>query len=148
MPVDHPAAYHEDIAVIVAEFEATTLPHAVWRHHATHLHVALWYVLQLPGDQAIERICQGIQRYNLVQGTVQTPTGGYHETLTLAFIHLIRHFAAQTDRERPFAEIATDLVRRFPDHRFVLHYYSQDVINAWTARTGWIEPDLQPLPPL
>ena len=148
MPVDHPAAYHEDIAAIVAEFEATTLPYAVWRLHATHLHVALWYILHLPAGEAIERICQGIQRYNLVQGTLQTRTGGYQETLTLAFIHLIRHFAARTDRERPFAEIAGDLVRDLPDHRFVLHYYSKALIDSWTARTGWVEPDLQPLPPL
>jgi hypothetical protein len=134
------------IEAIVAGFEDGTLPFEVWKHHRTHLRVSLWYQLTYPLEEAIPRIREGIQRYNMSKGVVQTPEGGYHETLTRFWIHMIAHHLAGADRRRPFDDLGAELVETLGDKLLPLRYYSRDLIFSWEARTEWREPDLEPLP--
>ena len=72
----------DEIKALVRAFEDTSLPRAEWTHRA-HLTVALWYLTRHSGREATARIRTGIKRYNAAKGVLTTPTGGYHETLTL-----------------------------------------------------------------
>jgi hypothetical protein len=145
---DHPPDETLTPGDLVAAFEATTLPFAIWQRHATHLRVSLWYLLHLPFEPASERIRLGIPRYNAAHGRLQTPTGGYHETLTRAFIHLIAARLTPEARQKPFDALCDELLADLGSSQAVLAYYSRERLNSWEARTGWVPPDRQPLPPL
>ena len=145
VPTDFPLDEASFAATVLA-FEDGTLPLAVWRQHQTHLIVSLWYLRQYPLAAATERIRTGIQRYNTAHGIAQTPDGGYHETITQAFIHLIRYHVTQTDPAMPWPELVDGLVAAYGGTRTLLDYYSRDCLMSWTARTSWVEPDVRPLP--
>lgn len=70
-------------------FEDHSLPQEEWNHRA-HLKVAYLYLNRFSQPEALERLRVGIQAYNAAQGIQDTPTGGYHETMTqvwLQFLH-------------------------------------------------------------
>jgi len=133
----------DSIASLIHQFEACTLPRQDWTHEA-HLTVGLWYLNHYPLEQATELICQGIQRYNQAWGISQTPTGGYHATLTYFYIWVINQFLKQPD-DRPLTELAESLIVRYGDRKLPLQYWSPDRLFSWKARTGWVEPDRKPL---
>src|SRR5215208_7184478 len=81
----------EEILALVRRFEDCTLPRAEWTH-AAHLTVALWHLLQLDWPEATARVRRGIKRYNAAHGIAPTPTGGYHETLTLFWLRFVRSY--------------------------------------------------------
>src|SRR5579872_4882665 len=70
------------------QFEACTLPYRHWTHRA-HLRVGYLYVTRLGLAGAIPKVTAGIRAYNRSQGIVDTPTSGYHETMTVAWLHLV-----------------------------------------------------------
>ena len=74
-----------EIQSIIGSFEHGTLPKEDW-HHREHLIVAYWYLEKFPKDEATFKIKIGINNYNRLNGIQQTPSGGYHETLTVFFI--------------------------------------------------------------
>ncbi|MFL6333410.1 MAG: hypothetical protein ACJ754_08905 [Pyrinomonadaceae bacterium] len=76
----------EELFELLRRFEDCTLPRAEWTH-AAHLTVALWHLLQFDWPEAVARVRRGIKRYNAAHGIRPTPTGGYHETLTLFLLH-------------------------------------------------------------
>lgn len=149
IPPISPGSVDEAAArALVAAFEDLSLPFEVWRHHATHLTVALWYIRRFPHDEAMDRIRSGIQRLNGVNGVLQTPTGGYHETITRVYVHLIRHHLAQREPAIPFADVQRTLCEAWGDQSRLFEFYSKERLRSWEARTGWVEPDVAPLPAL
>jgi hypothetical protein len=134
-----------EIEYLIREFESAILPRAQWTHY-THLTVACWYLICYPGDEATRRIREGIQKYNNAMGILTTRDSGYHETITLFWICLIRYYLSTVTRERPFVFLINDLLTRYADKNIPFEYYSRDRLMSWEARTGWIEPDLKPLP--
>lgn len=81
----------EKIKALVTQFQDRTLPKEAWTHEA-HLIVALWYVQNYSKAEATCLLRAGIINYNVSVGTVNTPTGGYHETITLFWIGVIYDF--------------------------------------------------------
>jgi hypothetical protein len=68
----------------LAAFEARTIPKAEWTH-AAHVRMAWLFLKRLPFAAALDRIREGIRRYNAAVGS-----DGYHETIMVAFTLLIR----------------------------------------------------------
>ncbi len=72
------------------------------------------------------------------------PRTGYHETITVFWLHTVRrHMAGRT-----FAN-SQEFVRSSPellDKRLMLRHYSKDRLMSDEARARFIEPDLAPLP--
>jgi len=133
-----------EIERLVAQVEAGTLPRAEWTH-AAHLAFALWQVSRLPLAEATERVRHGIMRFNAAHGIEQTPTGGYHDTLTRFFVWFIARYWNAADRGRPLGELHAQLVAAASDRGLPLRYWSRERLDSWPARTGWIPPDLAPL---
>jgi hypothetical protein len=132
---------HADvIAALVRAFDDCTLPRAEWTH-AAHLTVALWYLLRHNPEEATALIRAGILRYNAAHGILTTPTSGYHETLTLFWIRLVRAHLAAHAHDTPLVALANGLVARYDKHT-PLHYYTRERLFSPEARTGWVEPDL------
>ena len=99
-----------EITRLVLQFQAHDLPKAEWTHQA-HLATAMWYLQRYSREEAICWLRTGIISFNLACGGKNTPTSGYHETLTLFWIGTIDHFMEQAGRNRPLI----DLCRAFLD---------------------------------
>ena len=136
---------NEQIQVLVAQFEQRGLPKEAWTHEA-HLITAIWYLHNYSKEEAICYIRSGIISYNIAVGTANTPTSGYHETITLFWIALIHEFI----QDYPNASL-DELVRAFLQSKFssksiLLDFYSSDLLFSSKARAFWIAPDLKPWP--
>ena len=130
---------------LAAAFERGTLAQAEWTHRA-HLLMGLWYASRLPAEAALDAMRAGILRLNAAHGVLTTPTGGYHETITRAYMRLIGRFVAEDGGTEGWSARAA---RLFGDHGardHLLLYYTRERLMSAEARAGWVEPDLRPLP--
>ena len=130
------------------DYEATTeafrllrLSKAGWTHHA-HLAAALWFVLRHGIDQARVLIPPAIRAHNASVGTEDTPTSGYHETLTQLYLSLIDGFVGAWPGPADYSTMAAALCEQLNDRRIPLRYYSEVRLWSTEARTRWVEPDL------
>lgn len=88
----------------------------------------------------------GVKSYNLSVGTQNTDTGGYHESITVFFMHALSAFRQQFPAERSLV----DLVNRFDgsplmDENLLFRFYSKERLFSAKARREWVAPDIQPL---
>jgi hypothetical protein len=134
----------EEILALVRGFEDCTLARERWTH-AAHLTVALWNLLQYDWPEAVARVRSGIKRYNAAHGIATTPTGGYHETLTLFWLRRVRSFLEDGRNEaRPLVSLANELAGK-ADKSLPLSYYTRERLFSAEARAAWVEPDLKAL---
>lgn len=133
---------------LVARFESRTLPQGEWTHQA-HLTVGLWYASQLPYEQALDAMREGILRLNEVHGVRTTPARGYHETITRFYMRVLCEYVANEEEEPvgDWRERVSRLLARYGDRDLPLRHYTKDRLMSAEARLGWVEPDLLPLGP-
>lgn len=140
----------DDLERLVHEFETCVLPRELWTHHA-HLAVALWYLTCYCEAEAVERLRRNIRRYRRhsyqSHGLEVPQEGGYHETLTLFYVRVIRKHIREATPETTgsLADVANAVIRAWGDKSLVFAYYSRDRLLSAEARMNWVEPDLQPL---
>ena len=133
-----------EIESLVRGFESCTLARSEWTH-AAHLTVALWYLLHHDFDDAACLVRDGIKRLNRANGVVTTRDRGYHETLTVFWLHAVRSFLETNYREaRALVALANELIEG-ADKNLPLEYYSRELLFSWEARLAFVEPDLKPL---
>ena len=132
-----------EVAALVTAFDAATVPREAWTH-AAHLTVAVAYVQRL-GPGALDALRVGIGRLNAVHGTVQTESGGYHETLTVFYTWAVAREVARAPMGLGPAELANRVVCALADRTIPLGHWSRPRLMSWAARMGWVEPDLRPL---
>ena len=133
-----------EILALVRRFDDCTLPREEWTH-AAHLTVALWHLLQYDWPEAVRRVRLRIQNYNAAHGVRTTPTGGYHETLTLFWLRAVRAFLeAERNEARALVHLANELAATH-DKGLPLTYYTRERLFSPEARANWVEPDLKPL---
>lgn len=135
----------DEIADLIRGFESGTLPRAEWTHRA-HLTVACWYLLCSKEPEATDKIRRGIQAYNKAQGIVTTASSGYHETMTLFWIRIVRHELSKLTLERSLVCLLNEMGLHFADARLPFRYYSYERLMSPEARRVWTEPDLEALP--
>lgn len=130
-------------------FEAASLTREEWTHRA-HVKTGYLYLCQYPFDEALRRIRTGIRALNAALGTEETPTSGYNETTTCAFLHLIaatihayREVIPVTSADS-FCDQHPQLMTR---HILRLYYSPRQTLHP-DAKVRFVEPDLAPLPKL
>lgn len=133
-----------EIEKLISMFETCSLSRCEW-DHAAHLTVALWYLTNYEDKQAINIIREGIQKYNIAMDIKTTKNGGYHETLTLFWIYMVRHYLLNQDNIGSLLQLANELIHTYRNKSLPLEYYSRDLLMSWEARNGWIDPDLKTL---
>lgn len=95
-------------------------------------------------DEAIDRMRSGIQSYNAAHADrVRT---GYHETLTVAFLHLITDAFARTPSEVQSADQFCDANPELLDRDILDRFYSREVLFGDAARRSFVPPDRKSLP--
>ena len=132
-----------EISALMAEFEAGTVSHERWTHTA-HLTAAVWYLLWYGPDEATDRMRDAINRLNNAHGVEQTPTRGYHETLTVFYMWAVRSVLSTLPLDRSIAELTNAVCIALDDRSIPLRYYSKERLMSWEARTGFVEPDIRP----
>lgn len=130
-----------DDEAFLAAFEADQPPGGSFRH-ADHVRLA-WLLLRRDGARAgEERIVSGIRRFAAAQGT----PGLFHETLTRAWCRLVGAALAESPRRADWPSFLA-AHPQLGDKSYVFRFYSAEALSLPAARSGWMPPDLAPLPP-
>jgi hypothetical protein len=130
---------------LAAEFLSGSLPRDRWNHVA-HLSVGAWHLHRFGVDQAIAKLRFGIRALNDRQGTPNTATSGYHETITIAYARLIEEYLSGFEPSTPLDRRVSHLVTGpLSERSFLLKFWSRPVLMSAAARAAWIAPDLEPL---
>jgi hypothetical protein len=123
------------------QFETKVLPNEAFRHRE-HVRLTWIYLTLDPPDVVAERLCQALLDLATSHGVAQR----FHHTLTVAWVRIIE-FERRSYPDMPFDALAVAspalLNKDAP-----LWYYSRERLYSDEARRRWIEPDLQPLPPV
>ncbi len=123
-----------------------TLPKRDWTH-AGHFAAALWLCRHRPDLAAPDGIRTLISGYNEATGTANTDTGGYHHTITLASMRAAAAHLARHPAETPLHVVLAALIASAYGHPdWLLAHWRHDLLFGVSARKGWIEPDISPLP--
>jgi hypothetical protein len=130
---------------LVRRFNACSIPRPEWTHHA-HLAVGLWHVSRYGRTDALQRLRTGITRLNESNGVVNSATGGYHETVTRAYVNLLADFAARHADKTAAERVTALLADPLSDKKALLRFYSRPLLDSSAASLDWVEPDLAPLP--
>ena len=69
-------------------FEAAAIPSEHWMHR-DHIRMAFLYLRDRPFDAALHAIRVGIRALNRANDVPETPTNGYHETVTVAWARVV-----------------------------------------------------------
>jgi hypothetical protein len=129
--------------VFLQQFESRTLPFAQWTHRA-HLKIAYLYLTRLDFEAAAQKVCDGIRAYNAANNVPESPTRSYHQTTTMAWLHII---AAMLAEYGP-AATADEFLDAQPQltQKILRLFYSCERFASPEAKTTFIAPDLAPLP--
>ena len=105
-------------------------------HHRDHVHVAWLYLQREPLLHAAPRFCADLRRFAAAKGS----PGLYHETVTLAFLFLIRErMLAEPERFADFAARNPELLQWRPSP--LERYYREETLASERARQGFVLPD-------
>jgi hypothetical protein len=89
-----------ELSRLVEEFEAGR-PRGGF-HHVDHVQVAFAYIAEFPFLEAVGRFCAALRRFAVAQGKPNL----YHETITWAYMILIRERMARVGQEQSWEEFA------------------------------------------
>lgn len=122
-------------------FESTSLDVTAF-HHREHVRLAYIYLALNGVEAAGNKVRTGLLRL-LEQNGVDLRK--YHETLTQAWVQAVWHFMCVTGSTAS----ADEFIERNPqllDKSLMQSHYSPSLIEDDQARTGFVEPDLDPIP--
>jgi hypothetical protein len=118
-------------------FESCTLPNASF-HHADHLKMAFLYLQKYAPLEALGRFSSALTRFAAANGK---PTL-YNETITWAFLLLIRERIARANSPQTWAEFSAanpDLLRW--DDNILKKYYRSETLTSELAKSVFLFPD-------
>jgi hypothetical protein len=121
---------------LIEEFEQGHAPAGF--HHSDHVRVAFAYVAQYPFLEAVARFSAALKRFAAAQGKPQL----YHETITWAYLILIRERRARAGRVHTWEEFAERNADLLIWKGGVLKtLYRQETLDSDLARHIFVLPD-------
>jgi hypothetical protein len=124
----------DDIAALVAAFEACTLPPAEFRHRQ-HVQVAWWLLRDSPGLPAMRRFVDGLRRFAAHIGKPEV----YHATITWAYLLLVDERLERAGRSRSWVEFERDHPELFA-RDLLRRYYAPETLDSPVARRVFVFP--------
>jgi len=121
----------------IASFENCTLANASF-HHSDHVRMAYLYLRRYPALEALQRFSTSLARFAAANGRPEL----YNETITWAFLLLIRERLARTGSQQSWIEFAAgngDLLN-WKDN-VLKKYYRGETLASDLARTTFLFPD-------
>jgi hypothetical protein len=124
----------------VGAFESCTLASDAFLHY-DHIRLAWIYLREHALADATERMAASIRRFAQHYGA----GAKYHDTMTRVWMRLVAHGGRAPGSDHDFAAFAAANPHLF-DKQYVFQFYSRPRLFSNSARAGWVEPDLIPLP--
>jgi hypothetical protein len=121
----------------MASFENASLANECF-HHSDHVRMAFLYLCRYPALQALERFSISLLRLATANGK----SDRYHETITWAFLLLIRERIARAGRLQTWTEFSAaneDLLSW--EHNILKKYYRERTLASALARSTFLLPD-------
>ena len=128
----------------MTEFAACRWPLEKW-HHRDHVKLAYLYLREFGLDGASVRLPEGIRAHNARHQILESPTSGYHETMTqgwLRLVHVILCEYGPAESADAFVDAHPELLEK----KSLRLFYSRDLFMSPRAKREFVEPDLAPLP--
>lgn len=121
----------------IARFEDATLDPACF-HHADHVRMAFLYLRRYPAIEALRRFSDSLMRFAASIGKAQL----YHETITWAFLLLIRERLARDGGQPSWDQFAAQNPDLLDWKNNVLKtYYREETLKSDLARNTFLLPD-------
>jgi hypothetical protein len=122
---------------LIEQFEDGATPAGTF-HHADHVRLAFEYLCRYSSIEALERFPDALRRFAAAQGKARL----YHETITWAYLLLIRERIARAGRAQTWEEFA----ERNPDLLIwrggvLATLYRQETLDSDFARSTFVLPD-------
>jgi hypothetical protein len=118
-------------------FEAGRLPEQGF-HHGDHVKLAWLYLRRFGVLEVLGRFSAGLQALARARGKPQL----YHETITWAYILLIRERMARTGSGQAWPEFAAAHPDLLAGREGILHdYYREETLRSELARSIFVFPD-------
>jgi hypothetical protein len=125
---------------LIEQFECGITP-ADSFHHADHVRLAFEYLSRYPVLKALEKFSGALKQFAAAQGKAQL----YHETITWAYLFLIRERMVRASGRQTWEEFAADngdLLTWERGSRGILgRYYQPETLGSEAARTSFLLPD-------
>jgi hypothetical protein len=118
-------------------FESCALPNSSF-HHADHVKMAFLYLQKYTPLEALGRFSSALTRFAIANGKPAL----YNETITWAFLLLIRERIARASSPRTWAEFSeanADLLRW--DDNILKKYYRSETLTSELAKSVFLFPD-------
>jgi len=124
-------------AELLEAFEQCTLSNSAF-HHEDHIRVAFLYLSRLPALQALQRFRDSLVRFAETHGKA----GLYNETVTWAYILIIRERMARAGRAQDWSEFKAANPDLFDRGRDLLRrYYRSETLTSALAKSTFLFPD-------
>jgi hypothetical protein len=122
---------------LINEFESSSTAPASF-HHVDHVRLAFEYLCRYQALEAIEKFANALKRFAAAQGKAQR----YHETITWAYVLLIRERMARAGRIESWEEFAARNGDLLVWNGGVLdRLYRKETLDSDFARTTFVLPD-------
>ena len=122
---------------LILQFESSRTPPETF-HHADHVRLAFEYLLRYTAIESLDKFSTALQRFAASQGKADR----YHETITWAYLFLIRERMARAESVQTweqFAQQNQDLLVWRPS--LLERYYCKQTLDSSLARKTFVFPD-------
>jgi hypothetical protein len=124
---------------LVDRFEDGTLPNECF-HHREHVRVAFLYLTSYPVLEALQLFSKTLRRFAEAHGKPEL----YHETITWAYVFLIRERMARAGKKQSWDEFAWNNPDMLAWKGGILtRYYRAETLTSDLARAVFILPELR-----
>jgi hypothetical protein len=126
-----------DDEVLIAQFEACSLPLECF-HHSVHVQIVFLYLCRFPVLEVLARFPTALARYAEAHGK----SGLYNETITWAYILLIRERMIRANRRQTWADFQAhnqDLLSW--KSNILKKYYRAETLSSELAKGTFLFPD-------
>ncbi|MFI5070153.1 MAG: hypothetical protein ACHP8A_04615 [Terriglobales bacterium] len=109
-------------------------------HHADHVRMAFLYLRRYSALEALGRFSTSLARFAAAMGKADR----YHETITWAFLFIIRERMARSSRQQTWPEFASDnadLLNWKDKDDILKKYYKDETLASPLARSTFVLPD-------
>jgi len=124
----------------IEQFEKGRAPDGMF-HHSDHIRVAFAYLSRYSAIEALQKFPDALRRFAAAQGKPDL----YHETITWAYLFLIRERMQRIGHAQTWEEFAAanpDLLTWERGTGGILaKYYSPETLHAPAARAAFVLPD-------
>ena len=124
---------------LLSGFENCTLPNESF-HHADHVHVAFLYLCRYPALEALQHFSTSLGRFASAHGKPHL----YNETVTWAFLFLIRERMARAGGQQSWSEFAAENPDLLSWKNHILkRYYREETLKSELAKRMFLFPDVR-----